>query len=112
MCIRGPNVMKGYWKRPEATEDAFAGGRFHTGDVGYMDEKGYLFLVDRKKDMILSGGFNVYPRVIEEAIYEHPSVAEVIVIGVPDSYRGQAAKAFIKLKDGADELSLDALRIS
>ncbi|GGB61282.1 dicarboxylate--CoA ligase PimA [Tistrella bauzanensis] len=110
LCIRGPNVMKGYWKRPEATEDAFAGGRFHTGDVGYMDEKGYLFLVDRKKDMILSGGFNVYPRVIEEAIYEHPSVAEVIVIGVPDSYRGQAAKAFIKLKDGADELSLDALR--
>ncbi|MEN3161689.1 AMP-binding protein [Tistrella mobilis] len=110
LCIRGPNVMKGYWKRPDATAEAFAGGRFHTGDVGYMDEKGYLYLVDRKKDMILSGGFNVYPRVIEEAIYEHPSVSEVIVIGVPDAYRGQSAKAFVKLKPGAEEMDIEGWR--
>jgi len=110
ICIRGPNVMKGYWNKPEATEEAFAGGRFHTGDVGYMDEDGFIFIVDRKKDMILSGGFNVYPRNIEEAIYEHPSVEECTVVGVPDEYRGQSAKAFIKLKPGATALSFDDLK--
>lgn len=110
ICIKGPNVMKGYWNKPEATEEAFAGGRFHTGDVGYIDEDGYIFIVDRKKDMILSGGFNVYPRNIEEAIYEHPSVEECTVIGVPDQYRGQSAKAFIKLKPGAPNFDFDALK--
>jgi long-chain acyl-CoA synthetase len=109
VCARGPQVMKGYWKRPEATAAAFAGGRFHTGDIGILDADGFLTLVDRKKDMILSGGFNVFPRVIEEAIYEHPAVAEATVIGVPDPYRGEAAKAFIALKPGAtldfDELT-------
>ncbi len=110
ICIRGPNVMKGYWKKPEATEEAFLGGRFHTGDVGYQDEDGYIFIVDRKKDMILSGGFNVYPRNIEEAIYEHPAVAEVTVIGIPDDYRGQSAKAFIKLKDGVKPFTFDELK--
>ncbi len=110
ICIRGPNVMKGYWKKPEATEEAFLGGRFHTGDVGYQDEDGYIFIVDRKKDMILSGGFNVYPRNIEEAIYEHPAVAEVTVIGIPDDYRGQSAKAFIKLKDGVAPFTFDELK--
>ncbi|MEL3890735.1 long-chain fatty acid--CoA ligase [Ferrovibrio sp. MS7] len=110
ICIRGPNVMKGYWNKPEATEEAFAGGRFHTGDVGYMDEDGFIFIVDRKKDMILSGGFNVYPRNIEEAIYEHPSVEECTVVGVPDEYRGQSAKAFIKLKPGASAISFDELK--
>ncbi|WP_430398062.1 long-chain-fatty-acid--CoA ligase [Ferrovibrio sp.] len=110
ICIRGPNVMKGYWNKPEATEEAFAGGRFHTGDVGYMDEDGFIFIVDRKKDMILSGGFNVYPRNIEEAIYEHPSVEECTVVGVPDEYRGQSAKAFIKLKPGAAAISFDDLK--
>ena len=75
-----------------------------------MDEDGYFYLVDRKKDMIISGGFNVYPRTIEEAIYEHPAVAEVIVIGVPDGYRGEAAKAFVQLKDGAGRFMLDELR--
>ena len=108
--IKGPNVMKGYWKRPKETEEAFVDGHFLTGDIGYMDERGYLFLVDRKKDMILSGGFNVYPRIIEEAIYEHPSVEEVVVIGVPDSYRGQSAKAFVKLKAGAAPFALEELR--
>jgi len=110
LCIRGPNVMKGYWNNPQATAEAFAGGRFHTGDVGYMDEEGFVFLVDRKKDMILSGGFNVYPRNIEEAIYEHPSVEEVTVIGIPDDYRGQSAKAFIKLRAGARPFTLDELK--
>ena len=101
VCITGPQVMKGYWKKPEATEKALRGGRFHSGDVGYIDEDGFVFLVDRQKDMIISGGFNVFPRNIEEAIHEHPDVAEVTVIGVPDEYRGQAAKAFVVLKPGA-----------
>ena len=100
VCITGPQVMKGYWKKPEATAEALRGGRFHSGDVGYIDEDGFVFLVDRQKDMILSGGFNVFPRNIEEAIYENPDVAEVTVIGVPDEYRGQAAKAFVVLKPG------------
>jgi long-chain acyl-CoA synthetase len=110
ICIRGPNIMKGYWNKPEATAEAFAGGRFHTGDVGYIDEDGYVFLVDRKKDMILSGGFNVYPRNIEDAVYEHPSVSEVTVIGIPDDYRGQSAKAFIKLKPDAKPFTFDELK--
>ena len=110
ICIRGPNVMKGYWNKPKETEEAFLGGRFHTGDIGYIDADGYVFIVDRKKDMILSGGFNVYPRNIEEAIYEHPAVAEVTVIGIPDDYRGQSAKAFIRLKDGVKPFSFDELK--
>ncbi len=108
--IRGPNVTKGYWGRPQETADVFVGDRFLTGDIGYMDADGYLFLVDRKKDMIISGGFNVYPQMIEQAIYEHASVQEVIVIGVPDGYRGEAAKAFIKLRAGANAFTLDELK--
>jgi long-chain acyl-CoA synthetase len=108
--IKGPNVTKGYWNAPEETATAFVDGWFLTGDIGYMDEDGYFYLVDRKKDMILSGGFNVYPRAIEEAIYEHPAVAEVVVIGVPDSYRGEAAKAFVRLKPGAAAFTLEELR--
>jgi long-chain acyl-CoA synthetase len=101
VCITGPQVMKGYWKKPEATEEALRGGRFHTGDVGYIDEDGFVFLVDRQKDMIISGGFNVFPRNIEEAIYENPDIIEVTVIGIPDEYRGQSAKAFVVLRPGA-----------
>ncbi len=108
--IRGPNVTKGYWNRPQETAEAFAGDRFLTGDIGYMDSDGYFFLVDRKKDMIISGGFNVYPQMIEQAIYEHPAVQEVIVIGIPDDYRGEAAKAFVKLRAGAGPFSLDDLK--
>jgi long-chain acyl-CoA synthetase len=108
--IRGPNVTKGYWNRPKETAEAFVGDRFLTGDIGYMDDDGYFFLVDRKKDMIISGGFNVYPQMIEQAIYTHPSVHEVIVIGIPDDYRGEAAKAFIRLRDGAEPFSLEELR--
>jgi long-chain acyl-CoA synthetase len=110
ICVTGPSVLKGYWNKEEETAEAFAGGRFHTGDIGYMDEDGYLFIVDRKKDMILSGGFNVYPRNIEDAIYQHDSVSECTVIGVADEYRGQAAKAFVVLKEGAAAFTLEELR--
>lgn len=108
--IKGPNVTKGYWNRPEGSADAFVDGRFLTGDIGYVDTDGYFFLVDRKKDMIISGGFNVYPQMIEQAIYTIPGVHEVIVLGIPDPYRGEAAKAFIKLKPDAKPFSLDELR--
>lgn len=111
LCIRGPNVMKGYWKKPEATADSMTpDGFFRTGDVGYMDEDGFIYIVDRTKDMILCGGYNVYPRTIEEAIYEHPAVAEVSVIGIKDEYRGQSPKAFIALKKDAQPMSLDDLK--
>ena len=108
--IKGPNVTKGYWNKPKETAESFVGDCFLTGDIGYMDADGYFFLVDRKKDMIISGGFNVYPQMIEQAIYTHPSVHEVIVIGVPDDYRGEAAKAYIKLREGAKPFSIDELR--
>ncbi len=108
--IKGPNVVSGYWNRPQDTAESFVDGFWLSGDIGTMDEDGFLFVVDRKKDMIISGGFNVYPRVIEEAIYEHPDVEEVIVIGMPDPYRGEAAKAFVKLKAGVPGLTLETLR--
>jgi long-chain acyl-CoA synthetase len=108
--IKGLNVTAGYWNAPEETAAAFVDGYFLTGDIGHMDADGWFYLIDRKKDMIVSGGFNVYPRAIEEAMYEHPAVAEVIVIGVPDSYRGEAAKAFVTLKPDAAAFTLDDLR--
>ncbi len=104
--IRGPNVTTGYWNRPEENATAYADGFFLTGDVGYMDEDGVFFIVDRKKDMIISGGFNVYPAVIENALHAHPDVAEAAVIGIPDAYRGQAAKAYVVLRPGAAGLTL------
>ncbi|WP_024510807.1 dicarboxylate--CoA ligase PimA [Bradyrhizobium sp. ARR65] len=108
--IKGPNVTKGYWNKPKETAESFVGDRFLTGDIGYMDADGYFYLVDRKKDMIISGGFNVYPQMIEQAIYTYPGVQEVIVIGIPDAYRGEAAKAFIKLREGAKPFTLEELR--
>src|SRR3954467_6620532 len=108
--VRGPNVTKGYLNRPKETAEAFVGDRFLTGDIGYMDSDGYLFLVDRKTDMIISGGFNIYPQMIEQAIYEHPAVQEVIVIGIPDDYRGEAAKASVKLRAGAKPFTLEELK--
>ena len=112
MCIRGPNVMKGYWKNEAATKESMtADGYFRSGDVAYMDADGFVFIVDRSKDMLLCGGFNVYPRVLEEAIYEHPSVAEVCVIGIPDAYRGQSPKAFVALKPGAAPFTIDELKL-
>lgn len=111
MRIKGPNVTQGYWQQAKATADSFTDGGFLTGDIGYMDADGYVFIVDRKKDMIISGGFNVYPQMVEQAIYEHPNVEEVLVIGIPDEYRGEAAKAFIKLREGAADLTIEELRI-
>jgi len=100
ICVRGPQVMRGYYKRPEETAAVMTEGALRTGDIGYLDEDGYLFIVDRIKDLILCGGYNVYPRVIEEAAYQHPAVGDAIAIGVPDKYRGQAPKLFVTLRDG------------
>ena len=111
MCIKGPNVMKGYWNKPEATaENTTFDGLFRTGDVAYMDDDGFVFIVDRTKDMLLCSGYNVYPRVLEEAMYQHPAVREVAVIGIADEYRGQSPKAFVTLKDGAEPFTLKDLQ--
>lgn len=109
VCARGPQVMKGYWQRPDETRAAFVDGAFRTGDIGYLDEDGYLFLVDRIKDIIFCGGYNVYPRIIEDAAYQHPAVEEAVAIGIPDAYRGQSPKLFIALHDGSS-LTPDELR--
>jgi long-chain acyl-CoA synthetase len=96
ICARGPQVMPGYWRKPEETARAMAGGRFHTGDVGYLDPDGYLYIVDRIKDIIIASGYKIYPRLVEEVLYRHPKIAQAIVIGVPDQYRGQTVKAVIQ----------------
>ncbi|MGF9975700.1 AMP-binding protein [Viridibacillus arvi] len=100
IAVKGPQVMKGYWNRPEDTEMAMRDGWFLTGDLGYMDDKGYFYVVDRKKDIIIAGGFNIYPREIEEVLYEHEAVQECVALGVPDPYRGETVKALIVLKEG------------
>jgi long-chain acyl-CoA synthetase len=109
ICARGPQVMRGYWNRPDATAETFVDGALRTGDVGHLDADGYLFVTDRLKDVIICGGYNVYPRVLEDALYQHPAVAEAIVIGVADAYRGQAPKAFVTLRPG-QSATPDALR--
>jgi long-chain acyl-CoA synthetase len=109
IVIRGHNVMKGYWGREDATAEVFRDGWFATGDMATVDEDGYFFIVDRKKDMIIRGGYNVYPREIEEVLYEHPAVSEVAVIGVPDDSLGEEVAAMVVLKDGA-EASEDDIR--
>jgi long-chain acyl-CoA synthetase len=101
VVVRGPNVMKGYFNRPDATAEAKRGGWFRTGDIGQLDEDGYLSIVDRKKDLILRGGFNVYPREVEEVLMTHPAVALVAVIGVPDERLGEEVKAFVVRRSGA-----------
>jgi long-chain acyl-CoA synthetase len=101
IVIRGHNIMKGYYKNPEATEEAMRGGWFHTGDLAYADDDGFLFIVDRKKDLIIRGGYNVYPREIEEVLYAHPSIAEAAVIGKPDDKLGEEVVAVITVKGGA-----------
>jgi long-chain acyl-CoA synthetase len=95
-------VMKGYWNRPEETAIALRDGWLYTGDVARMDEDGFFYIVQRKKDMIIVSGFNVYPNEVEDVLFTHPAVLEAAVIGVPDQYRGEAVKAFITLKPGAD----------
>ena len=106
VVIRGTNVMKGYYKRPEATAEAFRNGWFHTGDIGVMDDEGYLSIVDRKKDMILRGGYNIYPRELEEVIITHPAISLCAVIGVPDERLGEEVKAYLVLNQN-HELTAD-----
>jgi len=100
LVLRGPQVMKGYWNMPKETEIALRDGWLYTGDMAKMDEEGYFQIVDRKKDMIIAGGFNIYPREVEEALYQHPKVKEVVVAGIPDPYRGETVKAYVILKQG------------
>ncbi len=102
VVVRGPNVMKGYYNRPDETAEVLRRRWFHTGDIGVLDEEGYLTIVDRRKDMILRGGFNVYPREIEEVMMTHPAVALVAVIGVPDERLGEEVKAFVVRRPGVD----------
>jgi len=100
IVIRGHNIMKGYFKRPEATDAAMRSGWFHSGDIGYVDADGDFCIVDRKKDLIIRGGYNVYPREVEEALYAHPAVAEAAVVGVPDARLGEEVKAIIAFRPG------------
>lgn len=110
LCVKGPQVMRGYWNKPEETANQFAGDFLRTGDVAIMDDNGFFQIVDRIKDLIICSGYNVYPRRVEEAIYEHPAVEEVTVIGIPDTYRGEAPKAFIKLREGHVATADDIMR--
>jgi len=110
IAVRGPMVMKGYWNQPEQTEAALRGGWMHTGDAGYMDDEGFVFLVDRVKDMIISGGENIYSAEVENVIYDHPAVRECAVIGIPDEKWGEAVHAIIVLKDGASTSAEDIVR--
>jgi long-chain acyl-CoA synthetase len=102
IAIRGHNVMKGYWRRPDATDEVMRDGWFHTGDMAHVDEDGYFFIVDRKKDMIIRGGYNVYPREIEEVLYEHPAVSQAAVVAVPDEAMGEEVGAAVALKPGQE----------
>lgn len=106
LVVRGPQVMKGYWKMPEESAHTIRDGWLYTGDIARMDEEGFFYIVDRKKDMIISSGFNVYPRDIEEVLYQHPAVQEAVVVGVPDEYRGESAKAYVVLRAGIDPQGL------
>ncbi|MGE6375633.1 long-chain-fatty-acid--CoA ligase [Peribacillus muralis] len=101
IAIKGPQVMQGYWNRPEETESTFKNGWLLTGDLGYMDEQGFFYVVERKKDTIIAGGFNIYPREVEEVLYEHEAIQEVVVAGIPDPYRGETVKAYVVLKKNA-----------
>jgi long-chain acyl-CoA synthetase len=108
IIARGPNIFKGYWNREEETQEAMRGGWFHTGDMGRVDEDGYYYIVDRKKDMIVVSGYNVYPIEVENVIMRHPSVVDAAVIGVPDDYQGESVKALLIVKEG-ETISLDEL---
>src|SRR5207253_10431890 len=100
IVLRGENILKGYYKNPEATSVAFRNGWFHTNDIGYRDQDGYFFIVDRKADIIIHGDENIYPREIDEVLYQHPAVAAAATIGVPDELYGEEVAAFVVLKDG------------
>ncbi|MGW7381665.1 class I adenylate-forming enzyme family protein [Streptomyces sp. NPDC054794] len=102
IVVRGPQVVPGYWRRPDATAETFPEGELRTGDIGFMDEQGWVYVVDRKKDMINASGFKVWPREVEDVLYTHPAVREAAVVGVPDGYRGETVKAYISLRPGAE----------
>jgi long-chain acyl-CoA synthetase len=102
IAVRGPQVVPGYWRRPDATAEAFPDGELRTGDIGFMDANGWLYVVDRKKDMINASGFKVWPREVEDVLYTHPAVREAAVVGIPDAYRGETVKAYVSLRPGAD----------
>ncbi|CAL9566186.1 Long-chain-fatty-acid--CoA ligase [Streptomyces sp. enrichment culture] len=102
IVVSGPQVVPGYWRRPDATAETFPGGELRTGDIGFMDERGWLYVVDRKKDMINASGFKVWPREVEDVLHTHPAVREAAVVGVPDGYRGETVKAYISLRPGAE----------
>jgi long-chain acyl-CoA synthetase len=99
LILRGPQIMKGYWKKLQETAQVLRGGWLYTGDIARKDEDGYFYIVDRKKDLIIAGGFNIYPREVEEVLFEHPGIKEAAVVGMPDPYRGETVKAFIVLKE-------------
>jgi long-chain acyl-CoA synthetase len=101
VCARSPGMMRGYWRSPEVTAEAIRDGWLHTGDLGYQDEEGYLFIVDRKKDLIIRGGFNVYPRDVEDALLEHPALEAAAVVGRPSQVHGEEVVAFVSLRPGA-----------
>jgi long-chain acyl-CoA synthetase len=101
LAVCGPQVMKGYWNNPEETDRVLRGGWLYTGDMARMDEDGYFYIMDRMKDMIIAGGYNIYPREIEEVLFEHPAIAEAVALGVPDKYRGETVKVYVVLKEGA-----------
>jgi len=100
LAIRGPQVMKGYWNAPKETKLALRDGWLYTGDIATMDEEGYTYIVDRKKDMIIAGGYNIYPRDIDEVLFQHPKILKACAVGIPDQWRGETVKAFVVIKEG------------
>lgn len=110
LIVRGPQVMQGYWNMPEETADALRDGWLYTGDIATMDEDGYVFIVDRKKDMIIAGGFNIYPREVDEVLYEHPKILDAVTVGIPDPYRGETVKTFVVAKPGENLTEEEVLR--
>lgn len=105
IIVKGPGLFKGYWDMPEATSAAFSGEWFHTGDMGQADEDGYFYIVDRKKDLLICGGYNIYPREVEEVLYTHSAILEAAVVGIPEAEKGEIPKAFITLKQGVDNVT-------
>jgi long-chain acyl-CoA synthetase len=112
LLVRGPQVMQGYWKLPQETADTLRDGWLYTGDIAQIDEDGYVFIVDRKKDLIISSGYNIYPREIDEVLYEHPKVLDAVAIGMPDPYRGETVKAYIVLKLGESVTEEEIIQFS
>ena len=110
IIYRGPTMMKRYYNNPQATEEAFKGGWFHSGDLVRMDEEGYIYVIDRKKDMIISGGENIYPKEIEEVLYTHPDILEAAIVGIPDPNWGESVKAFVVMKPGKQLTEEDVIQ--